>query len=129
MEEQAREQAKIDVEQERLDKERRVEQEREEKLDYFNPANWTDDSMDVAPYNQEYAEVFIPRIHSQPTQQSGVWVKDTTVTTEDINEGPAIETSETTDIAEDESARVEDESARVEDVSAKGRRCVCTSCG
>ncbi|GJZ84907.1 hypothetical protein Tco_0650246, partial [Tanacetum coccineum] len=39
MEEQAREQAKIDVEQEKLDKERREEHEWQEKNDYFNPAN------------------------------------------------------------------------------------------
>ncbi|GJT47579.1 calcium/proton exchanger [Tanacetum coccineum] len=77
MEEQAREQAKIDDEQER------------------------EDSMEEAPFNQAYAEVFIPSIHNQPTQQSGVWVKDTTdVTFEDIGEAPAMTTSETTDVAE-----------------------------
>ncbi|GKD51615.1 hypothetical protein Tco_1280591 [Tanacetum coccineum] len=101
IEEQAREQANIDVEQERLDKERREEQEREEKNDYFNPANWREDSMEEAPFNQAYAEVLIPSIHNQPTQQSGVWVKDTTdVTFEDIGEAPAMTTSETTDVAE-----------------------------
>ncbi|GKD78727.1 hypothetical protein Tco_1341348 [Tanacetum coccineum] len=70
---------KIDVEQERLDKERREEQEREENNDYFNPVNWREDSM----------------------EESGVWVKDTTdVTFEDIGEAPAMTTSETTDVAE-----------------------------
>ncbi|GKD49671.1 hypothetical protein Tco_1278647, partial [Tanacetum coccineum] len=101
MQEQAREQAKIDVEQERLDKERREEQEREEMNDYFNPANWREDSMEEAPFNTKYAEVLIPSIHNLPTQQSGVWVKDTTdVTFEDIGEAPAMTTSETTDVAE-----------------------------
>ncbi|GJZ08450.1 hypothetical protein Tco_0542733 [Tanacetum coccineum] len=101
MQEQAREQAKIDAEQERLDKERREEQEREEMNDYFNPANWREDSMEEAPFNTKYAEVLIPSIHNLPTQQSGVWVKDTTdVTFEDIGEAPAMTTSETTDVAE-----------------------------
>ncbi|GKE80480.1 hypothetical protein Tco_1550480, partial [Tanacetum coccineum] len=44
MEEQVREQAKNDAEQERLDKERREEREWEEKNDYFNPANFREDS-------------------------------------------------------------------------------------
>ncbi|GJW91888.1 hypothetical protein Tco_0169441 [Tanacetum coccineum] len=87
MEEQAREQAKIDAEQEKLDKERREEQEYEEKNDYFNPANWPEESMKEAPMNQQYHEVFIPSIHSQPTQQSGVWVVDTTVS----DDGPAVD--------------------------------------
>ncbi|GJU69815.1 hypothetical protein Tco_1256074 [Tanacetum coccineum] len=101
MQEQAREQAKIDAEQERLDKERREEQEREEMNDYFNPANWREDSMEEAPFNTKYAEVLIPSIHNLHTQQSGVWVKDTTdVTFEDIGEAPAMTTSETTDVAE-----------------------------
>nr|GEX21653.1 agenet-like domain-containing protein [Tanacetum cinerariifolium]GEX88917.1 agenet-like domain-containing protein [Tanacetum cinerariifolium] len=101
MKEQAREQAKIDAKQERLDKERREEQEREEMNDYFNPANWREDSMKEAPFNTKYAKVLIPSIHNQPTQQSGVWVKDTTdVTFEDISEAPAMTTSETTDVAE-----------------------------
>ncbi|GJS95556.1 hypothetical protein Tco_0802524 [Tanacetum coccineum] len=87
MEEQAREQAKNDAEQERLDKERREEIEWEEKNDYFNPANFREDSLEEAPFNHTYAEVLIPSIHSQPTQQSGVWVKDTTdVTTEYVDE-------------------------------------------
>ncbi|GJX18638.1 peroxidase 31-like protein [Tanacetum coccineum] len=88
MEEQAREQAKIDAEQEKLDKERREEQEWEEKNDYFNPANWQEESMEEAPMNQQYHEVFIPSIHSQPTQQSGVWVVDTTVSVADVDEAP-----------------------------------------
>ncbi|GKF12953.1 hypothetical protein Tco_0050879, partial [Tanacetum coccineum] len=68
IEEQAREQAKIDAEQERLDKERREEQEREEKNDYFN--------LEEAPFNQTYAE-------------------DTTdVTFEDIGEAHAMTTNE-----------------------------------
>ncbi|GKF32505.1 hypothetical protein Tco_0102303, partial [Tanacetum coccineum] len=82
MEEQAREQAKIDAEQERLDKERREEQERKEKNDYFNPANLREDLIKEAPFNQAYAE-------------------DTTaVTYEDIGEAPAMTISETTDVAE-----------------------------
>ncbi|GJV84483.1 hypothetical protein Tco_1524381 [Tanacetum coccineum] len=48
MQEQAREQAKIDVEQER------------------------EDSMEEAHFNTKYAEVLIPSIHNLPTQQSGV---------------------------------------------------------
>nr|GEV55293.1 multidrug resistance-associated protein 5 [Tanacetum cinerariifolium] len=101
MEEQARKQAKIDAEQERLDKERREEQEREEMNDYFNPTNWREDSMKEVPYNTKYAEVLIPSIHNQPTQQSGVRVKDTTdVTFEDIGKAPAMTTSETTDVVE-----------------------------
>ncbi|GJW56644.1 hypothetical protein Tco_0103375 [Tanacetum coccineum] len=88
MEEQAREQAKINAEQEKLDKERREEHEWEEKNDYFNPANWQEKSMEEAPMNQQYHEVFIPSIHSQPTQQSGVWVVDTTVSVADVDEAP-----------------------------------------
>ncbi|GJR89729.1 hypothetical protein Tco_1245773 [Tanacetum coccineum] len=71
----------------KLDKERREEQEYEEKNDYFNPANWPEESMKEAPMNQQYHEVFIPSIHSQPTQQSGVWVVDTTVS----DDGPAVD--------------------------------------
>ncbi|GJR56890.1 agenet domain-containing protein [Tanacetum coccineum] len=82
MEEQAREQAKIDVEQERLDEKRREEHEWEEN------------------------------IHSQPTQKSGVWVKDTTITTSDIDEAPTLETSGTTDLGEGKATLI------VEDVSA-----------
>ncbi|GKC08824.1 hypothetical protein Tco_1000434, partial [Tanacetum coccineum] len=65
MQEQAREQAKIDVEQER------------------------EDSMEEAPFNTKYAEVLIPSIHNLPTQQSGVWVKDTT----DVAEASMLEES------------------------------------
>ncbi|GKD35112.1 hypothetical protein Tco_1250621 [Tanacetum coccineum] len=72
MEEQAREQARIDAEQERFDKEMREEREWEEKQDYFNPANFREDLIEEAPFNQTYIEVFIPSIHSQPTQQLGV---------------------------------------------------------
>ncbi|GKA24799.1 putative reverse transcriptase domain-containing protein [Tanacetum coccineum] len=94
MEEQAREQAKIDAEQEKLDKERREEQEWQEKNDYFNPANWQEESMEEAHMNQQYHEVLIPSIHSQPTQQSGVWVVDTTVSVADVDEAPEQETSD-----------------------------------
>ncbi|GKE56460.1 hypothetical protein Tco_1495645 [Tanacetum coccineum] len=60
-----------------------------------------EDSTEEAPFNQEYAEVFIPSIHNQPTQQSGVWVKDITdVTFEDIGKAPTMTTSETTNVAE-----------------------------
>ncbi|GKA89111.1 calcium/proton exchanger [Tanacetum coccineum] len=92
MEEQAITLAKIDAEQEKMDKERREEQEWEEKNDYFNPANWQEESMEEAPMNQQYHEVFIPSIHFQPTQQSGVWVVDTTVSVAD--EAPKQETSD-----------------------------------
>ncbi|GJW50178.1 zinc finger, PMZ-type containing protein [Tanacetum coccineum] len=110
MEEQAREQAKNDAEQERLDKERREEIEWEEKNDYFNPANFREDSLEEAPFNHTYAEVLIPSIHSQPTQQSGVWVKDTTdVTTEYVDEFPGMETSETTNVAEGIGSAMEEE--------------------
>ncbi|GKD10836.1 hypothetical protein Tco_1190521 [Tanacetum coccineum] len=110
MEEQVREQAKNDAEQEKLDKERREEREWEEKNDYFNPANFREDSLEEAPFNHTYAEVFIPSIHSQPTQQSGVWVKDTTdVTTENVDEFPGMETSETTNVAEGIGSAMEEE--------------------
>ncbi|GKD80950.1 hypothetical protein Tco_1347789, partial [Tanacetum coccineum] len=88
------EQAKIDAEKEKLDKETREEQEYEEKNDYFNPANWPEESLEEAPMNQQYHEVFIPSIHSQPTQQSGVWVVDTTVSVADVDEAPEQETSD-----------------------------------
>ncbi|GKD21208.1 hypothetical protein Tco_1222911, partial [Tanacetum coccineum] len=103
-----------------FDKERRKEREWEEKQDYFNPFNFREDSIEEAPFNQAYAEVFIPSIHSQPTQQSSVLVKDTTdVTTENIDEAPAMEISETTDV----SAMVEDLSAQAVD-KVKGRESV-----
>ncbi|GJX48598.1 hypothetical protein Tco_0273788 [Tanacetum coccineum] len=57
--------------------------------------------MEKAPMNQQYHEVLIPSIHSQPTQQSGVWVMDTTVTTADVEEAPAVETSDTTAYVEE----------------------------
>ncbi|GJR93510.1 hypothetical protein Tco_0265684 [Tanacetum coccineum] len=86
MEEQVKEQAKNDAEQER------------------------EDSLEDAPFNHTYAEVFIPSIHSQPTQQSGVWVKDTTdVTIENLDEFPRIETSETTNVAEGIGSAMEEE--------------------
>ncbi|GJS96030.1 hypothetical protein Tco_0802998, partial [Tanacetum coccineum] len=56
MEEQAREQEKIDAGQEGFDKERREEREWEEKQDYFNPTNFREDSIEEAPFNQEYVE-------------------------------------------------------------------------
>ncbi|GJS95732.1 hypothetical protein Tco_0802700 [Tanacetum coccineum] len=87
-------QAKIDAEQEEMDKERREEQEWQEKNDYFNPANWQEESMEEAHMNQQYHEVLIPSIHSQPTQQSGVWVVDTTVSVADVDEAPEQETSD-----------------------------------
>ncbi|GJV45725.1 hypothetical protein Tco_1430261 [Tanacetum coccineum] len=64
-------------------------------------------------------------IHSQPNQQSGVWVKDTTdVTTENIDDAPAIETSETTDMAEGiTSAMVKDLSTPTVD-KGKGKESV-----
>ncbi|GJX89648.1 hypothetical protein Tco_0341662 [Tanacetum coccineum] len=94
MEEQAITLAKIDNEQEKMDKERREEQEWEEKNDYFNPANWQEESMEEAPMNQQYHEVLISSIHSQPTQQSGVWVVDTTVSVADLDEAPEQKTSD-----------------------------------
>ncbi|GKD51628.1 hypothetical protein Tco_1280604 [Tanacetum coccineum] len=101
MEEQAREQAKNDAEQERLDKEKREEREWEEKNDYLNPFNFRGDSLEEASFNHTYAEVFIPSIHSQPTQQSDVWVKDTTdVTINIFDEFPGMEISATTNVAE-----------------------------
>ncbi|GKA64825.1 putative reverse transcriptase domain-containing protein [Tanacetum coccineum] len=110
MEEQVREQAKNDAEQEKSDKEMREEREWEEKNDYFNPANFREHLLEEAPFNHTYAEVFIPIIHSQPTQQSGVWVKDTThVTTENVDEFPGMETSETTNVAEGIRSAMEEE--------------------
>ncbi|GJZ39441.1 hypothetical protein Tco_0586004 [Tanacetum coccineum] len=67
-------------------------------------------SLEEAPFNHTYAEVLIRSIHSQPTQQSGVWVKDTTdVTTEYVDEFPGMETSETTNVAEGIGSAVEEE--------------------
>ncbi|GKC74180.1 calcium/proton exchanger, partial [Tanacetum coccineum] len=57
-----------------------------------------------APYNQYYHEILIPHIHFQPTQQSGFWVVDTTVTTADIKEAPAMETSDTTEVSKEAQA-------------------------
>ncbi|GKC54739.1 hypothetical protein Tco_1077484 [Tanacetum coccineum] len=51
MEEEAKAQAKIDAKQAKIDKERREEHEWEEKNDYFNPANWQEESMEEAPMN------------------------------------------------------------------------------
>ncbi|GKG33643.1 hypothetical protein Tco_0433802, partial [Tanacetum coccineum] len=66
--------------------------------------------LEEAPFNHTYAEVFIPIIHSQPTQQSGVWVKDTThVTTENVDEFLGMETSETTNVAEGIRSAMEEE--------------------
>ncbi|GJW23051.1 hypothetical protein Tco_0033673 [Tanacetum coccineum] len=110
MEEQSREQAKNDAEQERLDKERREEREWEENNDYFNPANFRGDSLEEASFNHTYAEVFIPSIHSQPTQQSDVWVKDTTdVTIIFFDEFFGIEISATTNVAEGIGSAMEEE--------------------
>ncbi|GJX06988.1 agenet domain-containing protein [Tanacetum coccineum] len=94
MEEQAIAQAKIDAEQEKMDKERREEQEWQEKNDYFNPANWQEEFMKEGPVNQQYHEVLISSIHSQPTQKSRVWVMDTTVSVADVDEAPEQETSD-----------------------------------
>ncbi|GKC74162.1 hypothetical protein Tco_1120045, partial [Tanacetum coccineum] len=52
--EQAREQAKIDAEQEKLDKERREEHKWQEKNDYFNPTIWPEESMEEVAMNQQY---------------------------------------------------------------------------
>ncbi|GJY51003.1 multidrug resistance-associated protein 5, partial [Tanacetum coccineum] len=102
------------------EEERREEREWEEKQDYFNPDNFREDSIEEAPFYQAYAEVFILSIHCQPTQQSGVWVKDTTdVTTKNIDEAPATETSETIDV----SAMVKDLSAPAMD-KGKGKESV-----
>ncbi|GKD90203.1 zinc finger, PMZ-type containing protein [Tanacetum coccineum] len=95
-----------------LDKERREEQELQAKQDYFNPANWTDESIDEVPYNQQYHEIFILSIHSQPIQQSGIWVKDTIVITADIEEAPVVETSDTTEVGKGKASTiVQNESA------------------
>nr|GFB34238.1 pectin lyase-like superfamily protein [Tanacetum cinerariifolium] len=53
-----------------------------------------EESMKEAPMNQQYHEVLISSIHSQPTQQSGVWVMDTTVSVADVDEAPEQETSD-----------------------------------
>nr|GEZ38484.1 hypothetical protein [Tanacetum cinerariifolium]GEZ45216.1 hypothetical protein [Tanacetum cinerariifolium] len=44
--------------------------------------------------NQQYHEVLIPSIHSQPTQQSGVWIEDITVSVTNVDEAPEQETSD-----------------------------------
>ncbi|GJY55016.1 RNA-directed DNA polymerase, eukaryota [Tanacetum coccineum] len=96
---------------EELDKERREEHEWEDRIDYFNPANWREDSLKEAPYNQVYQETFIPHIYSQPTQQSAVYGAgekpdvEKTDTTADIEEAPVVETTVTT--AENEETQVE----------------------
>nr|GEU44654.1 chloramphenicol acetyltransferase-like domain-containing protein [Tanacetum cinerariifolium] len=95
----------------------REEREWEEKNDYFNPANFREDSLEERPFNHPNAKVFIPSIHSQPTQQSGVWVKDTTdVTTDDVDEFPGMETSETTNVAEELAAPAVDKGKGVASV-------------
>nr|GEU31580.1 hypothetical protein [Tanacetum cinerariifolium] len=120
MKEQAKEQAKYDVEQEMLDKEMREEIEWEEKNDYFNPANFREDSLKETHFNHTNAKVFMPSIHSQPTQQSGVWVKDISdVTTEDVDKFPGMKTSETTNVAEELFAPVVDKGKRVASVAKK----------
>ncbi|GJR04122.1 zinc finger, PMZ-type containing protein [Tanacetum coccineum] len=71
-----------------------------------------DESIEEAPYNQQYHEIFILIIHSQPIQQLGIWVKDTTVTIADIKEAPVVETSDTTKMGEGKASTiVQDESA------------------
>ncbi|GKE27052.1 hypothetical protein Tco_1442436 [Tanacetum coccineum] len=93
---------------EELDKERREEHEWEDRIDYFNPTNWREDSLKEAPYNQVYQETFIPHIYSQPTQQSVVYGAvekldvEKTDTTADIEEAPVVETT-----AENEETQVE----------------------
>ncbi|GKA24689.1 hypothetical protein Tco_0710722 [Tanacetum coccineum] len=67
------EQARIEEEQERLDKERKEEKEWKDRMDYFDSSNFRDDSIEEAPYNHVYQETFIPHIHSQPTQQSAIY--------------------------------------------------------
>ncbi|GKF94667.1 hypothetical protein Tco_0284367, partial [Tanacetum coccineum] len=59
-----------------------------------NPANWQEESMEEAPMNQQYHEVLITSIHSQPTQRSGVWVMDKTVSITYLDEAPELETSD-----------------------------------
>nr|GEW30511.1 leucine-rich repeat-containing protein [Tanacetum cinerariifolium] len=97
-----------DGEQAKLYKERREEQEWENRMDYFNPENWREDSLEEAHYNQVYQETFIPYIHSQPTRQSAVYrimekpvikkaqALDISVTTVDLKEAPYVETTLTT---------------------------------
>ncbi|GJW88915.1 hypothetical protein Tco_0164255 [Tanacetum coccineum] len=63
-------------------------------------------SLKLGEYEQSYGVNRQHSIHSQPTQQSGVWVKDTTdVTIENLDEFPGMETSETTNVAEGIDAR------------------------
>ncbi|GJU31593.1 calcium/proton exchanger [Tanacetum coccineum] len=63
-----------------------------------------EESLEEAPYNQQYHGILVPHIHSQPTQQSGVWVVDTTITTAYIEEAQAMETSDTTKVGEEAQA-------------------------
>ncbi|GJS85516.1 putative RNA-directed DNA polymerase [Tanacetum coccineum] len=51
-----------------------------------------EESIEEAPMNQQYHEVLISSIHSQPTQQSRVLVVDTTVSVVDVDEAPKQET-------------------------------------
>ncbi|GKB38858.1 hypothetical protein Tco_0883800 [Tanacetum coccineum] len=54
-----------------------------------------EESMEKHPMKATYRdEVLIPSIHSQPTQRSGVWVMDTTVSITYLDEAPELETSD-----------------------------------
>ncbi|GKG10555.1 hypothetical protein Tco_0341955, partial [Tanacetum coccineum] len=62
------------------------------------------ESLEEAPYNQQYHKILIQHIHSQPTQHLGVWVVDTTITTANIEEALDVETSDTTEVGEEAQA-------------------------
>ncbi|GKE94831.1 hypothetical protein Tco_1579686, partial [Tanacetum coccineum] len=57
----------------------------------------TEESLEEAPYNQQYHGILVPHIHSQPTQQSAVYkgvekqAVETSVTTIDIEEALVVE--------------------------------------
>nr|GEY34732.1 hypothetical protein [Tanacetum cinerariifolium]GEY70336.1 hypothetical protein [Tanacetum cinerariifolium] len=88
------------------------------------PAKETEESIKEAPLNQQYHEVFIPSIHSQPTQQSGVWFVDTTVTIVDFKEAPVMEANDTTEVGEGKAPAVDKGKAKasVKDEPAPKRK-------
>ncbi|GJX65490.1 hypothetical protein Tco_0299833 [Tanacetum coccineum] len=100
MEEQAKEQAIIDTKQERLDKERREEQELEEKQDYFNP-----DTTDVTTKNIDDA----PAIKISETTDMAEGIASAMV--EDLST-PAVDKGKGKESVKDESSAPKKKSGR-----------------
>ncbi|GKC71760.1 hypothetical protein Tco_1117643 [Tanacetum coccineum] len=75
--------------------------------------------LDEQAFRENYHEVFIPNIHSQPTQQSGVWVVDTTVSVADVNEAPEKDKGKAKTTVEDGPAPEQGKSPAVDKGKAK----------